>query len=209
MTNMIMRIYSLLALLVMGSVSNLAQETDPFGEVDVHKYPNTMTITGYVRMNGVVLGSETVVAVYQGDELRGKSSPFTSGNYTNLLMLSIYGETKGEPLLFKIYTGGKVVEVDQGLTFATDQRVGTLSEPYYIDIGGLKGDVNEDGTVSIFDAVQVVNYILGKSPTPFCFNNADMDDNGEITIYDAVSIVNVILQQGSGNTTGGDSQNPD
>ena len=38
-------------------------DSDPFGEVDTAKYPNTMTITGYVRMNGKVLGNETVVAV--------------------------------------------------------------------------------------------------------------------------------------------------
>lgn len=206
--NSTIRIISLLALLFVGSASIRAQDTDPFGEVDVHKYANTMTITGYVRMNGQVLGDDIVVAVYHGDELRGKASPFTKDGYSHLLMISIYGETKGEALVFKVYTDGKVMTSDQGLTFTSDQRVGTLSEPYYIDID-LKGDVNEDGTVSIFDAVQVVNYILGKSPTPFCFNNADMDDNGEITIYDAVSIVNVILQQGSGNTTGGDSQNPD
>lgn len=61
----------------------------------------------------------------------------------------------------------------------------------------LMGDVNNDGKVSIFDAVQIVNYILGNNPSPFVFFAADVDRNGKITIFDAVSTVNIILNQGA------------
>lgn len=57
------------------------------------------------------------------------------------------------------------------------------------------GDTDGNGKVSIFDAVQVVNYILGANPAGFIEAGADMDDNGKITIFDAVSIVNIILNQ--------------
>ena len=109
-------------------------EADPFGEVDNAKYPNTMTITGYVRLGDEVLDSTAVVAVYQGDELRGKKSPANNAKYPNILMLTIYGEIKGEPLHFKVFTGGRVIEVDQGLTFSNDARAGKVKEPYYIDL---------------------------------------------------------------------------
>ena len=112
----------------------LAQETDPFGEVNTTKYQNTMTITGQVVLGGDTLGSETVVAVYQDDELRGKGSPLSQGKYSNILMMNVFGETKGQPLHFKVWTGGRVIEVDQGLTFINDKRNGTLKEPYIIDV---------------------------------------------------------------------------
>lgn len=129
------RFYTLFALLAMlGNAAYAQSSADPFGEVDNAKYPNTMTITGYVRLGDVVLDSTAVVAVYQGDELRGKKSPANNEKYPNILMLTVYGETKGQPLHFKVFTGGRVIEVDQGLTFTSDAREGKAKEPYYIDL---------------------------------------------------------------------------
>ena len=129
------RFYTLFALLAMlGNAAYAQSSADPFGEVDNAKYPNTMTITGYVRLGDVVLDSTAVVAVYQGDELRGKKSPANNEKYPNILMLTVYGETKGQPLHFKVFTGGRIIEVDQGLTFTSDAREGKAKEPYYIDL---------------------------------------------------------------------------
>ena len=140
------RFYSLLAFLLFIAGNAIASplplegqgeapgEADPFGEVDNAKYPNTMTITGYVRLGDEVLDSTAVVAVYQGDELRGKKSPANNEKFPNILMITIYGETKGQPLHFKVFTGGRVIEVDQGLTFSNDVRVGKAKDPYYIDL---------------------------------------------------------------------------
>ena len=63
----------------------------------------------------------------------------------------------------------------------------------------LLGDVNGDGRVSIFDAVQIVNYNLENNPDPFFFSAADIYGNGQITIFDAVSVVNIIQTQSSSN----------
>ena len=73
----------------------------------------------------------------------------------------------------------------------------TKSQLSVLDV--LTGDANGDGKVSIFDAVQIVNYILGNNPSPFIFSAADLDGNGKITIFDAVSTVNIILNQGGRN----------
>ena len=76
------RIYSMLVLLLVGSASLIAQDTtDPFPDVDPHKYDNSMIIRGQVRQNGVALGSDAVVAVYCGDEIRGKGQPFSDENH--------------------------------------------------------------------------------------------------------------------------------
>lgn len=63
----------------------------------------------------------------------------------------------------------------------------------------VKGDANGDGTVTITDAVSVVNYILGNPVDGFDIEaanvNGDVDGEGQpsITITDAVGIVNIIL----------------
>ena len=57
----------------------------------------------------------------------------------------------------------------------------------------LKGDANGDGSVTISDAVTVVNFILGNPPANFIFGTADTNKDGSITITDAVGIVNIIL----------------
>ena len=67
------------------------------------------------------------------------------------------------------------------------------------------GDVDGNGKVSIFDAVQVLNYILGNNPANFNMSAADIDGNGIITIFDAVSIINIILNQ---NTNGARQKKP-
>ena len=61
--------------------------------------------------------------------------------------------------------------------------------------GLLPGDANDDGNVTIADAVAVVNYILGNHSDIFVFDAANMDGDSEITISDAFAIVNIILNQ--------------
>ncbi len=127
------RFYSLLALLVMGSAGIQAQD-DPFPEVDDSEFSNNMTLTGYVRLDGNILGQEAVVAVYDGDVLRGKARPITTKHNTDILFITIHGERNGQTLHFKVFTGLYVIEVDQGLIYTNDGRAGSVSDPYYIDL---------------------------------------------------------------------------
>ncbi len=137
------RIHSMLVLLLMGSASLMAQSTDDFGEVISSKYQNNMIITAHVCMSKLVngkwtavsdevLGKETVVAAFCGDELRGKSKPADyNDKYFDLLVMTVYGNNK-DKLHFKVLTDGRVIEVDQGITFKADDRIGKAKEPYYI-----------------------------------------------------------------------------
>ena len=61
---------------------------------------------------------------------------------------------------------------------------------YYIN--SIQGDANSDGSVTIRDAVAIVNYILGNPPDDFNFDAAGINNDGEITIADAVGVVNII-----------------
>lgn len=91
----------------------------------------------------------------------------------------------------------KVTNVKLGTAEMENKYAGTdFTCPFKV-ISYVLGDVNGDGRVSIFDAVQIVNYILGNNPSPFIEAAADVDGNGRITIFDAVSTVNIILNEGS------------
>ena len=59
------------------------------------------------------------------------------------------------------------------------------------------GDANGDGSVSVADAVAVVNYLLnnGSTDNNFVFEAADIDGSGTITAADAHGIVSIILNQ--------------
>ena len=57
-----------------------------------------------------------------------------------------------------------------------------------------QGDANSDGSVTISDAVSVVNYILGNPSGDFNFYAADVNESDDITISDAVGVVNIILR---------------
>ena len=113
-----------------------AQSTDPFPMVDENQYANSMVITGQVRMYGEVLtkDDDVVVAVYQGDELRGKDVLFDTGFYSDLFMVVVYGDTNGEPLHFKVSVHGSIYEVDQNLTYTINARIGKVSDPYFVNL---------------------------------------------------------------------------
>ena len=59
----------------------------------------------------------------------------------------------------------------------------------------IKGDVNNDGIVTVSDVVTTARYILNYNTEPFVFEAADMNGDGKITITDVVKIANLILDQ--------------
>lgn len=61
----------------------------------------------------------------------------------------------------------------------------------------LNGDIDGDGTVTVLDALAVVNHILGQvSLSEADQLRADCNRDGEIDILDALGIVNGILGLG-------------
>ncbi len=130
------RFNALLALLIMGSATARAQSGDSFPDVNDSKYAESMTIIGKVRMGGAILGNETVIAVYQDDEIRGKDTPFDQNGKRNIFSINVFGDTNGEQLHFKVFTKGRLIEVDQGLTYKVNDIIGTPQKPYYIDLPG-------------------------------------------------------------------------
>lgn len=170
------RFNALLALLIMGSATARAQTGDSFPEVNDSKYAESMTIIGKVRMGGAILGNETVIAVYQDDEIRGKDTPFDQNGKRNIFSINVFGDTNGEQLHFKVLTKGRLIEVDQGLTYKVNDIIGTPQQPYYIDLPGpVYTTTDTDG--------------WGTTYVPF---NAEIPDG--VTAYVVTNIVDDKLQ---------------
>ena len=55
------------------------------------------------------------------------------------------------------------------------------------------GDADNDGLINIMDVTAVINYILGKMPSPFDVINADANVDGLVNISDVTEIINIIL----------------
>ena len=74
------------------------------------------------------------------------------------------------------------------------------SSSYYTNVTlnynliGRLGDVDGNGSLTIADAIAVVNHILGMTPDKFIEDAADVNRSGKVTIADAVGIVNIVLK---------------
>ena len=58
---------------------------------------------------------------------------------------------------------------------------------------GVLGDVNQDGVINILDIINVINFILGESPTSDEFILSDINQDNIINILDVVLLVNLII----------------
>ena len=60
-------------------------------------------------------------------------------------------------------------------------------------LNAVPGDSNGDSRVDVNDVTTVINYILGKNPSPFNNGNADVNGDGDINVLDVTLIINIIL----------------
>ena len=93
-----------------------------------------------------------------------------------------------------VFKNGELVgQTDDALTRIMLEYV--VSPLYVVDV--LKGDVNNDGEITIIDVVSVINYVLGNEDSNFNKLAADMTGDGTVTIADVVGIINYILNDDS------------
>ena len=139
---LIYRLFSLLALLLVGSASLQAQDEDPFPELNYYLYQCNVTITSKIVQNGNVL-KDALVAVFCGDEIRGKET-VGSGTQPDIAFITVHGNYLGkyQYLTFKVFTGGKIftfnpnpsLDWEDDCFIKYDQLVGSVKAPYIIDI---------------------------------------------------------------------------
>ena len=128
-----------------------ADNTDPFPEVNPYAYYGNMSVTVKVS-RGSEAFQNVVVAVYSGNELRGKASP---GNpqKPGVTYLTVYGNKKGEKLYFKVYDGsdGLMYEKDYGQTYKYNGKIGSPQKPYELVLD------DKDKTIILTESTGVTN----------------------------------------------------
>ena len=105
----------------------------------------------------------------------------------------------------KMYTIGITASEKLGFVKATDAAMpankawieydGTAELVLPIENTTLKGDVNMDGQVNVADVTTLVDYILGKNPSPCDGNACDVNEDGNVNVSDVTSLVDIILNK--------------
>ena len=144
------------------------------------------------------------VAAFVGDECRGVGEFLTvkDGNEQDVKYgyLRVRSNVVGnETVTFKVYDKNAEVEYDltpaSEVTFSSYEVIGLPSSPFALAFPKeeepvLLGDVDNDGRITINDAVLTINATFGSDPEGFNRLAADLDGDGRVTINDAVLIIN-------------------
>ena len=96
------------------------------------------------------------------------------------------------PLTHKVIIpwDGQVKKIDN-FSYIVDKENNTIAKEVFIELKDC--DVNSDGSVTIADALCIVNHVLGNTPEGFSWPKYELNGDGNITIADAVVVVNMIL----------------
>ena len=104
-------------------------------------YSGNMSIVARV-MNGDEAVHGVEVGIFVGDECRGAATEeFSSVNTTDgYWFLTVAGD-EAAPLTIKVYdpTTGETITVQQTLTYTDDATLGSLDEPYIIQLNAAEG----------------------------------------------------------------------
>ena len=169
-----------------------------FPVVDSHKYSGSMTVTAQVTVGSRVVGEDAIVAVYAGDEIRGKERLETNGS---LAYLTIYGEGS-TTLKFRLWYGGKYYEGDQTLEFKNDTSLGTDASPYAIAFPGMdigKAVITLDGTLTYTGNAQeptISSVVLDGTPlatTDYTVSYKNADGTADVDAADVKDAADYML----------------
>lgn len=169
---------------------------------DPYSFQHDMTMYVAIDLDGELVKdlSTMKVGAFCGDECRGiLEAKNIDGHAFGYLRLRS-NTTSGERIEFKIMSNSTDFEYlcSNAITFQSQGIVGLPSRPYIITAAKndlyLLGDVNDDGTVDVNDAVTIISYCVSGVPADIDMKLCDVDRNGIIDEQDASSIIEIYLQ---------------
>lgn len=181
-----------------------AQTQDTHWTVNVHDYRYDMTAYVTLVVDDEVLTdlSEYEIAAFCGTECRGVGTIETAGtgndqkSYGHLRIRS--NQEQGETITFKVYhkTYGRELGVeDVSITFSSMSVQGLPSNPLQLPVSAIiPGDVDGDGHLTVFDIVDIMDWILDPESVPgFVEKAADFNGDGDVDIFDVTDMMDWIL----------------
>ena len=117
-------------------VANFEEQGDYHWYVDTHAYPNTMSVTAIIDIDGIEQHTTNLeLGVFCGSECRGRQRPVYNDQFDRyLLFLDIYGND-GDYFTFRLYNHVTQTEMTEYLnfnemTFVTGATIGNGLDPY-------------------------------------------------------------------------------
>ena len=184
-----------------------ADKATEYGTIDVNdddpiKLPYageyTITINGNDKTFTITRTIETVAKPTFSPE---------GGTYTGTQNVTIACDTEGATILYKIGDGeyqtyNGPIEVAESCTITAkaimdgwnDSEVATAEYVIEIPVVHTPGDVNHDGIVSVQDATDLIDYLLG-ADNGVCEICADVNEDSAINIADLTSLIDLLLSQ--------------
>ncbi len=100
-----------------------------FTPVDHSQYPSNMTVIAKVY-DGNNLQFNAEVAAFVGEECRGVATSDENG----FVCLTIAGEGAGDKIVFRVLVDNEIYTIKQTITYEDDAIVGSISQPYVIQL---------------------------------------------------------------------------
>ncbi len=111
-----------------------AHAQPPAWSVNPGAYQYTMSVVAFLTVDGKSLESEAdKVAAFVGSEVRGGTNPiFVSSAGRHLAYLTVFANTQGETVSFKLFDSGSgnVVDVDTVISFDIDGQHGNVFQAF-------------------------------------------------------------------------------
>ena len=181
-------------------IERFAQEEDgvvKFDEVDgiEANVPYIIAINKAANLTGTPI-------TWSASNVQMKPEPIANTSGSVYLMAGTFvGETVADA--YAVDTAGAVAEWGNAIVEpfrAYFKELAELEEHADILLPGeattgevIPGDANDDGNVDVNDVTTVINYILGKNPNPFNYDNANVNGDTKVDVMDVTLIINLIL----------------
>lgn len=105
----------------------------------------------------------------------------------------LFDSTIGSPPILNIFTVDGVSRVPLLLHGSVTVEPFTIPPP----IAFLRGDYDNDLTLSITDAINLLAFLFNSGAAPFCADAADVNDSGSIDLSDPISLLGFLFSDGN------------
>lgn len=186
------------------SVEEVTLESD--GSIISNSYVQQITLEGAADAWYLNVGDGYLYATSSGSNYMGTADKETAGDNAKAKINTeevVNEETQAKKLETTIVFQGGNTRNDLRFNYnngnprftcyASTTPVAKELSIYRKVTSDILGDVNGDGKINMMDVTAVINYILGKSPSPFIYENACMNDDPYINMQDVTAIINIIL----------------
>ena len=135
-----------------------------------------------------------LLTLLQTSKVTSEGNEATAGEQIKWQVIAGGGTPNGSSTNYKL--SSSLGQTATGRGTSTNYRLVQGFQQNFSTSSYLCGDADGSGTITISDAVYLINYIFAGGPAPNPLLSGDADCSGSITISDAVYMINYIFAGG-------------